>query len=63
MVTNLYICIALPFLQFGDNKKYIANDTSDGVSEAISIPLGFPFGSTIQNLAFVSGTITYVYMY
>ena len=66
--------VALPFLQFGENKKYLANDASDSVSEAISIPLGFPFGSTIQTLAYVSGitraveadtndTSNYVYVY
>jgi len=48
---------ALPFIQFGENKKSIANDAPDTVSSPISIPLGFPFGTNVHYLAFVSGLI------
>ena len=45
----------LRFLEFGSNRRYITNhDDSDATSEPISLPFGFPFGSDVHTLAFVS---------
>jgi len=45
----------LGFLEFGDNRKSITNlDSPDAASEPISLPSGFPFGSEIHTLAYVS---------
>ena len=45
----------LDFLEFGDSRKVITNrDSSDAASEPISLPSGFPFGSEIHTLAYVS---------
>ena len=43
------------FLEFGENRRYITNrDDSDATSEPILLPFGFPFGSEVHTLAFVS---------
>jgi len=45
----------LRFLEFGENRRYITDrDGPDGASEPIALPLGFPVGSEIHTLAFVS---------
>jgi len=46
---------ALGFLEFGENRRYVTDRAgSDGASEPISLPLGFPVGSEIHTLAYVS---------
>ena len=43
------------FLEFGNNRKFVTNrGSSDAASEPIPLPSGFPFGSEIHTLAFVS---------
>ena len=45
----------LKFLEFGDNRKFTTNrDSPDAASEPIPLPFGFPFGSEIHTLAYVS---------
>ena len=45
----------LGFLEFGENRRYVTDrDGPDGTSGPISLPLGFPVGSEIQTLAYVS---------
>ena len=52
---NFSLTGPLRFLEFGENRRYITNRNGpDAASEPISLPLGFPFGSEVHTLAFVS---------
>ena len=56
-VENDYLLTGcLEFLEFGDNRKFIANlDSSDDAAAGpIPLPFGFPFGSDMHTLAYVS---------
>ena len=56
IIANIFLLTdVLRILEFGDNRKYIINhDSPDAASEPIALPFGFPFGSEIHTLAFVS---------
>ena len=43
-----------PFINVNDFKYSELKKSLDGTSELISIPIGFPFGNSIQTKAFVS---------
>jgi len=46
---------AFGFLEFGENRRYVTDrNDSDGTSESIPLPFGFPVGSEIHTLAYVS---------
>ena len=44
---------ALPFISLSSQKQQLRRDL-DGVSDAIYIPIGFPFGLQTHTVAFVS---------
>ena len=53
-----FVADILGLLKFGDNRKFITNrDRSDTASDPISLSPGFPFGSKIHTLAYVSVSI------